>query len=382
MTELNRHRYENAVRVLEALWRHRAMSRADLARNLRLDRSTTGSIIDFFLNAGLVSETHADPKAVYSRQGGRPPLLVELKTDRFHSMGVELKPNSATVLVTDLGGIVVCEKSFHLGTSVETRAAALAGHMRELYREAVSPTGETDMTCVTSIGVGVSGIVSPDAQSIEFSRELGIQKSVPFGTLLQGYMDVPVWLFADADACALAELEYGDRRVDDLLFVLAKLDPPTFRAGLGIVLDRNLRTSHSGVGREFRSPFVLPESREQFKVADDFASGSTDAGDARIRYSDELAVSIAFLVHALDLRNVVLGGDLGGEEFELVSERIGQHVRTDTVRADHQPLELWPSRSTHSPVAHGASAGALRELFFARRFPIPGTAIRETVRQP
>ncbi|TVQ25520.1 MAG: ROK family transcriptional regulator [Spirochaetaceae bacterium] len=381
MTELNRHRYENAVRVLEALWRNPAMSRADLARNLRLDRSTTGSIIDFFLNAALVSETHADPKAVYSRQGGRPPLLVELKTDRFHSIGVELKPNSATVLVTDLGGNVVCEKAFRLGPRIETRAVDLAKHMRELYRDMVSASYATPIHGITSIGIGVSGIVSPDAQSIEFSRELGIRTSVPFGTLLQEHMDVPVWLFADADACALAELEYGNRRVDDLLFVLAKLDPPTFRAGLGIVLDRNLRTSHSGVGREFRSPFVSPESSEQFAVADDFSAGSVDPSAARIQYSDELAVSIAFLVHALDLRNVVLGGDLGGEEFELVSERIGQHVRTDTVRADHQPLELWPSSNTHSAVALGASAGALRELFFTHRFPIPGIATRDTVRQ-
>ena len=38
----NRLRRDNLIRILESLWLHPHRSRADLARELRLDRSTVG----------------------------------------------------------------------------------------------------------------------------------------------------------------------------------------------------------------------------------------------------------------------------------------------------------------------------------------------------
>ncbi len=380
MKELNRHRYENAVRVLEALWRKRALSRADLARHLRLDRSTTGSLIDFFLERRLVTERPVDPGEAYSRLGGRPPFLVGLKAATAFSVGVELRPGEANVISTDLFGNVLCEQRCAVDLHSGGAGEALADTIQTVARRTTNDVAEASTVGLVAIGIGVSGIVSPDALAIEFSRELRIHTTFDLGRQLGTLLGVPAWLFTDADSCALAELEYGDNRPDDLLFVLAKYAPPVFRAGLGIVLDGNLRSAHSGVGREFRSPFVQSRSPEQFAVGDEYRNGELSVSEALERFSEELAVSIAFLVHALDLRNVVLGGDIEPGAFDLVAERIGRHVQIDTVRADRQPLELRASTNSTRAVAHGSTAGALRKLFETRRFPIPGTAVRETVR--
>ncbi len=49
-------RYLNELRALDVLFRDGAMSRADLARTLGLNRSTTGSIVNSLLAESLVVE--------------------------------------------------------------------------------------------------------------------------------------------------------------------------------------------------------------------------------------------------------------------------------------------------------------------------------------
>jgi hypothetical protein len=126
------------------------------------------------------------------------------------------------------------------------------------------------------------------------------------------------------------------------------------------------------VGREFRSPFANVHSSEQFAVSDLLAGGELSEAEAFAQYSEELAVSVAFLVHALDVRSVVLGGDLSGTEdrFGLMESKVHEHVRMDTARSAKQPLDLRRAEMAERSAAFGACAGALRRSFERRRFPL------------
>ena len=53
-------RYLNELRALDVLFRDGAMSRAELARTLGLNRSTTGSIVSSLLAESLVVERRRD----------------------------------------------------------------------------------------------------------------------------------------------------------------------------------------------------------------------------------------------------------------------------------------------------------------------------------
>ncbi len=374
MAELNRHRYDNAVRVLEALWRRQRMSRADLARLLRLDRSTTGSLVDYLLGIELLDERPSDGEHRTGRQGGRPPLLVGLAADRGYTIGVDIRPESVRVIAADLFGRPVAEHQ----ESVSCRPDSLADNVSSVIASAVSSVQSSaphfceQLPGLVGVGIAVSGIVDGDAGTVGFSRALEIHEPLNLVSQLEAIAPSPIYVFNDADACALAEFEFVRIHEHDLLFVLGSFEPPSVRAGLGIVLDGNLRKSHSGVGREFRSPFAGAHSSEQFAVSDLLARGELCDSDAFDRFSEELAVSVAFLVHALDLRNIVLGGDLSetDERFDFVASKVREHVRTDTVQSGEQPLDLRRAEMGGRSTAFGACAGALRRSFETRRFPL------------
>jgi predicted NBD/HSP70 family sugar kinase len=264
-----------------------------------------------------------------------------------------------------------------------------------------------------AVAIGVSGMVDTSRGEILLSRTLGIRRPTPIGAPVQDAVGVPVWIFNDADASAIGELEYGRREGDrgeaapseeagrygqgadpaaarDLLFVLVRYKAPPrladarLNAGLGIVLDERLREAYAGGGREFRSPFVDARSSEQFAVAE-----RTRRGEFAIRreleaaFADELGLAVSFLVHALDLRNVVLGGDVlrDGVPYEVFDAAIRHHVSSSTARIEPQPLELRRPVAGDRAVAFGAAAAAVRRLFRHRLFPLDTDAplVREKV---
>ena len=71
-------RYLNELRALDVLFRDGAMSRADLARALGLNRSTTGSIVNTLLAESLVIERKHDRPPEPRAQTGRPGIDVQL----------------------------------------------------------------------------------------------------------------------------------------------------------------------------------------------------------------------------------------------------------------------------------------------------------------
>lgn len=370
MTALNRHRQDNAIRVAEELWRSPGISRAELARRLRLDRSTTGSLVDLLIDRGLVFERPSDTTDVAHPHGGRPPLLLSLHENLGFSIGVELSEGISRATATSLTGKLITESRFPIPEDPARLVETLVTELSPIITEA-----SRSHTRLLTVSLGISGMVDSTGGSIIVSRDLHIKTPLALRDPLRDTFSVPVWLFNDADACALGELEYGPHRDGDLLFVLANLRIPDRRginAGLGIVLDGNLRVAHSGAGREFRSPFVPPDSAEQFSVAVDFYAGRTSASDVPTLLADELGVSIAFLVHALDLRNIVLGGDLCTDEDRraLFEERIRHHISRDTVRLEGQSVLIREPTIEVRPVAFGASAGGIRSLFSHRLFPI------------
>jgi len=215
------------------------------------------------------------------------------------------------------------------------------------------------------------------------SRSLGIQHPTPIGFPLSEYFSIPVSIFNDADAGALGEYD-SQVGIEDLLYVLVRYSEEPFRAnaGLGIILDHRLREAHSGLGREFRSPYVGPESTEQFRVSEEvFSQKIQNKEEIRTRFADELGASLAFLVHALDLRNVVLAGDIqkGLLERKDLEERILHYVRTSTIQISHQPLRLEAPKIGEKSIHYGAAVGGVRRMFLNKTFPIGPKVSRRLV---
>ena len=70
----------NRLRILEALYRHPASSRGDLARHTGLSRATISTLAEELLSAGLAEERSDEARV--SRATGRPPVLLSLVAGR------------------------------------------------------------------------------------------------------------------------------------------------------------------------------------------------------------------------------------------------------------------------------------------------------------
>ncbi|NBC29573.1 MAG: ROK family protein, partial [Spirochaetes bacterium] len=260
MAQWNRHRQDNIIRVIEALWRQSEISRADVARLLRLDRSTVGSCVEHLIATGIVAE---GDRGEGGPVGGRPPVLLSLRGDYGYSIGVDLSGDAVVLLATDLTGGVID----HVTYRELIPAEALPSRLVELIRDFRGRIAVRGFSRLLSVAIGVSGMVDTTRGEILLSRTLGIRGSLPLGQAIADALAAPVWVLNDADACAVGELEYGTGRrlprdSSDILFVLVRYHVPEelnyarLNAGLGVVLDGRLREAYSGGGREFRSPFV------------------------------------------------------------------------------------------------------------------------------
>jgi predicted NBD/HSP70 family sugar kinase len=101
-------RQTNELAALRALHQHGRLSRADLARKLNLNRSSSGHIIAGLTAGGLVREVADDqpPRSGYAR-AGRPGIMLELVPDAVVFLGVEIGVEHISAVQLDLAGKVV-----------------------------------------------------------------------------------------------------------------------------------------------------------------------------------------------------------------------------------------------------------------------------------
>jgi predicted NBD/HSP70 family sugar kinase len=371
-TVANQQKSDNIIKIMEALWSTAGSSRAEIARRIRIDRSTVGAIVETLIKQNIVFEkTTSLPSGI----SGRPPVIIQLNPVYAYTIGIEITRDVLHIIATGFSGEILYENLLNETGTINNLPQTLIS----VIKETESKLKQNTKYGLQAVVIGVSGIVNHEKGSILASSDLKITREYVLVQEIQQSLDIPVWLHNDADACALGELLYGDENIKDFLFVHVKkrfqIDIPTINAGLGIVLDGNLREAHSGRGREFRSPLIKPDSQSQFLAAEKMITGELTREEAWMDFADELALSLAFLVHALDIEHIVLGGDAAGEDFQRFSDKISLHVTHNTGIFERVPVLLRKPSAGSKSVAYGASAAAVKLLFQTRQFSIENIGV-------
>ena len=99
--DINRQIVLNYVREREPI------SRAEIAREAALNRSTVSLIIDELKADDLVEEVGAGES-----RGGRPPTLLRLRTDGAIAVGIDIGVAKTTIAISDLAGRVTRREDF------------------------------------------------------------------------------------------------------------------------------------------------------------------------------------------------------------------------------------------------------------------------------
>lgn len=225
--DINRQIVLNYVRELGPI------SRAEIARETALQRSTVSLIVDELTADGLIEEVSGEST------GGRPPSLLSLRTADAVAIGVDLGTIKTVIATSDLAGRVLGQEEFSTDPDAYNTTQKIVECALRLMRK----NGGT----IEGIGISFPGWVNPEttrSYAPHFKwRDLPIAETLTQATAL------PVTIDNDANAAALAELWFGRpeiREIRDFIMVLVEAG-----LGTGIVFDGQVYRGKGGTAGEF-----------------------------------------------------------------------------------------------------------------------------------
>lgn len=201
-------RRRNLSALLDVVHRTRGVTRAELARTLRVNRSTIGDLVGVLVERGWVEERDDAPRGGV----GRPSPRV-VPTERHLVAAVNPELDAVTVALVAIGGRIVARRRVEVDTPDASAAARVAAEsLRAL-------AGEVPDSTVVAVGVAVPGLVRAEDGLVRLAPHLE-WRDEPFAERLRDALELPVFVANDADLGARAELLFGaGRDARDLLYV-------------------------------------------------------------------------------------------------------------------------------------------------------------------
>ncbi len=210
------------------------VSRADIARVTELQRSTVSLIVDELLQADLIKEMEGQSS------GGRPPLLLSLKTFKPVALGISLGKQTTVIGTSDLSGRLLEKLEFPTNPDV--------GQIINQIIETVQYFIQKSEGTIEAIGICLPGLVESWKGNVINIPHLDWHYP-KIAETIQKATGLPVLVENDTNAAALAELWLGRPEISNVRdFVVVLIDRGI---GTGIVIDGQIYRGKGGVAGEF-----------------------------------------------------------------------------------------------------------------------------------
>ncbi len=211
------------------------ISRAEIARETALQRSTVSAIVDDLQFDGLIEEIGTGDST-----GGRKPTLLRIRTGNPVAIGVDMTPRHTTIALADLAGRVLQKETFPTSPDVD--------YMSEQIIKRVEKYALENKKHNLEVGISVPGIADQTTGKVRYIpyfqwSNWDIARQIADKTNLRTTID------NDANALALAELWFGDevnRKDRNFIMVLVAEG-----IGTGIIFDGQVYRGDKGAAGEF-----------------------------------------------------------------------------------------------------------------------------------
>lgn len=391
--------------VLRLIWQEQRISRAEIAQQAQLSRSTVSEVVGELLATGLIAEM-----GIGESRGGRRPIILEFRDDAAVILGVEMGAAHVGVALTDLRGRVLAWRS--VDHPVRTDPAGTRALIAELADACLDEACEERP--LLGIGVAVPSPVDPSqpdqlSQVVlpDWGGRLGLED-------LGKAHDAPLMVDNDANLGALSEHWWGaGRGVDDFAYIKLATG-----VGCGYVIDGDVYRGATGVAGEIGHVAIAPQGKlcvcglrgclatlvgaealvERAgellaEYPDSALAGQTVniavieqaalAGDALAQRistetAEHLGIAVAGLLNLMNPSMVVLGGGLASLG-ELLLEPVRETVRQRTLVSLVSAAELHTSELGPRSIAVGAATMVLKAaLVDCQLFPTIDGSIEAT----
>ncbi len=379
---LNTIRDINRQIVLNYIREREPISRAEIARETDLQRSTISAIVEALSAEGLVEEVGEGEST-----GGRRPTLLRLRTKEAIAIGVAITPSCTTVATSDLAGRIIEQKEFLTDPDPDKTLQQVIALVREF---SVKNKGS-----IEAVGVSLPGLVDPSTGTAVYVPYFK-WRDIPIAKTISMAFGLPVIIDNDANAVALAELWFGRPEVSDARdFILVLVAEGV---GTGIIFDGQVYRGQRGAAGEFghmvigtEAPVACScgnrdcweafasegaakarylklsnESTTPFgfrELVDQALRGEPNAKAALIETAHYLGIGISNLVVGFSPEAVVVGGEIA-RAWSLVESALSETIE-HSVRRGLPSARIQPSTLGEKPTLRGALSLVLAGKFAA-----------------
>jgi predicted NBD/HSP70 family sugar kinase len=370
--------------VLNYVREREPISRAEIARETALQRSTVSAIVDDLQADGLIEEVGEGEST-----GGRPPTLLRLRSVGAIAIGVAVTPTTTMLATCDLAGRVLKQEEFPTDADYDQTADRIIESISDILKHSDGS--------IEAVGVSLPGLIDPSTGTAIYVPYFK-WRDVPVAQQISSAVGLPVRIDNDANAVALAELWFGRPEVGDardFILVLAAEG-----IGTGIVFDGQIYRGESGAAGEFGHMIIgthapVPcscgnrDCWEAFsseratiaryqklsgdsanitftEIVDKALAGETEAKKALVDMALCLGIGISNLVVGFSPEAVVVGGEIT-RAWDLVEDALKQTIE-HSVRRGLPSARIMPSTLGENPTLMGALSLILAGKFAASAF--------------
>lgn len=372
--------------ILETIRRHAPVSRAKVSELTGLNKATVSNLVQELATHHLLQEIGPGESS-----GGRKPQLLLFNGQAGYAVGVELRVNQMTGVLTDLEGNISAEADDSLAEhDVESVTQRMIAMIKELMQQAPpSPYG------IIGIGVGVPGMVDGNG-TVLFAPNLGWDM-VPLQQRLEEELGLPVTIDNEANAGAQGELRFGaGQDARHLLYISAGSG-----IGSGIIINGELYKGARGYAGESGHMSIEADGKAcscgNRGCWELYASEKSydDKGDrlparrtsALIRHAEEghaetirhfqelgryLGIGITNLVNGFNPQSVIIGGPLS-DARAWIGDTLKQVVAERTLPYHKELMEIRFAELGSSSTMIGAAYSAISQFLGPVRVSVPAT---------
>ena len=223
--------------ALTVIHEHQPISRAELARRMKVTRGVAGVLVQELIDQDLIYEG-ATGEAAF----GRKPTLLHIKTHDRLAVAVDIRFSKTFLMVCDLSGRQLALEAYDTIFTIPEFVRDLAGRIRRLVRTHGITAG------IEGIGVAVPGMVDQRTGQVLKAPALGWQ-AVDLRTQISAATGLPVQIENSGRACTLAHLwlERGEAARPQNFVYVGVSDG----VGVGIVINGELLRGNDHIAGEF-----------------------------------------------------------------------------------------------------------------------------------
>ena len=189
----------NKSLILNKIRTNQPISRAQIAKETKLTPPTVSNIVKELLEQEIVKESELGIS-----KGGRKPTMLQINSNRFYVIGVDVGPNTIDCLITDLSGEILERSSSKLNGELTNEQ--FLTKLKDIIHHIIHSISEQEK--IIGIGIAMHGVVDVENGISLFAPNLKLS-NIPIKEELEKEFGLVVNVENDARAMALGESWFG-----------------------------------------------------------------------------------------------------------------------------------------------------------------------------